>query len=225
MKFLAVQRPELTTVTAGWVAHVGSANERPGITGISHLFEHMMFKGTQTIGTTDSGRDLEIIEEQEKMQTQIREVYEQQRERYRRGEIDDPYAPDARPPELVELQKRFDELVDRAARPHGQERVRPDLHDRGRLRHERLHERTTSPSTSSPCPPTSSSSGSGWSRTGCSIPCSASSTPSATSSTRSGGCAPSRRRRASSTSSSTRCSGSRTPTPGPSSAGRRTSGC
>jgi len=111
MKFLAVQRPELTTVTAGWVAHVGSSNERPGITGISHFFEHMMFKGTATIGTTDSRRDLEIIEEQEKIQTQIREIYEQQRERFRLGEIEDPYAPDAQPLELVELQKRFEALV------------------------------------------------------------------------------------------------------------------
>ena len=39
----AARRP---AVAAGWVAHVGSANERPGITGIAHLFEHMMFKGT-----------------------------------------------------------------------------------------------------------------------------------------------------------------------------------
>lgn len=29
--------------------HVGSKNERPGITGISHLYEHMMFKGSKNI--------------------------------------------------------------------------------------------------------------------------------------------------------------------------------
>ena len=52
MKFLAVSRPELTTVSAGWVAHVGSSNERPGITGISHFFEHMMFKGTVKLRLT-----------------------------------------------------------------------------------------------------------------------------------------------------------------------------
>src|SRR2546427_135680 len=49
MTFLLVRRPERPTVTAGWVAHVGSSNERPGMTGISHLFEHMMFKGTHVI--------------------------------------------------------------------------------------------------------------------------------------------------------------------------------
>jgi len=29
---------------------VGSRNERPGITGISHLLEHLMFRGTPTYG-------------------------------------------------------------------------------------------------------------------------------------------------------------------------------
>jgi len=32
---------------------IGSANEVRGITGISHVLEHMAFKGTQEIGTTD----------------------------------------------------------------------------------------------------------------------------------------------------------------------------
>ena len=29
--------------------HVGSKNERPGRTGFAHLFEHMMFKGSQNV--------------------------------------------------------------------------------------------------------------------------------------------------------------------------------
>src|SRR5262249_54429896 len=50
MKLLLVPRHLSPTVSGGWIAHVGSVNERPGITGISHLFEHMMFKGTHAIG-------------------------------------------------------------------------------------------------------------------------------------------------------------------------------
>ena len=111
MKFLAVSRPELTTVSAGWVAHVGSSNERPGITGISHFFEHMMFKGSRTIGTRNIDRDLEIIEEQEELQERIRAIYRDQRERYRLGEIEDAFAGSERPPELIELAARFDALV------------------------------------------------------------------------------------------------------------------
>ncbi len=112
MNVLVVQRPELTTVSAGWVAHVGSANERPGITGMSHFFEHMMFKGSETIGTTNLVEDRRIMEEQEKLQEQIREIYRSQRKRHRLGEIDDPFSADARPRELVELERRFDELVE-----------------------------------------------------------------------------------------------------------------
>ena len=52
MKLLMVERHDDPSVSGAWLAHVGSANERPGITGIAHLFEHMMFKGTPVIGTT-----------------------------------------------------------------------------------------------------------------------------------------------------------------------------
>ncbi len=36
--------------------HVGSKNERPGITGISHLFEHMMFKGSKNFADKEHDR-------------------------------------------------------------------------------------------------------------------------------------------------------------------------
>jgi zinc protease len=38
---------------------VGSINERPGITGISHLFEHLMFRGTETLGPEEFSRILQ----------------------------------------------------------------------------------------------------------------------------------------------------------------------
>ena len=50
LKVLIVQRPELPTVRCILAFRVGSVNERPGITGISHMHEHMMFKGTYTMG-------------------------------------------------------------------------------------------------------------------------------------------------------------------------------
>ncbi len=36
--------------------HVGSKNERPGITGVSHLFEHMMFMGTDKLAPKEFTR-------------------------------------------------------------------------------------------------------------------------------------------------------------------------
>ncbi len=41
--------------------HVGSKNERPGRTGFAHLFEHMLFQGSQHVGTNDHFRHLQQV--------------------------------------------------------------------------------------------------------------------------------------------------------------------
>src|SRR5438552_9028195 len=113
MRWLLFERHDSPTVVGGWVAHVGSVNEREGITGISHLFEHMMFKGTRTIGTKDIAADLRIIEEQEQIRSQMRAELNVMRERLRKGEIDDVAKPENQTPRYRELEKRFEELVAR----------------------------------------------------------------------------------------------------------------
>src|SRR5512143_2305326 len=100
MRLLLVPRRDEPTVSGGWVAHVGSANERPGITGISHLFEHMMFKGTPTIGTKDYRQDVAIIAQQEKVRDEIRQEEAKMRAAYRRGESDDLLKPENKTPRL-----------------------------------------------------------------------------------------------------------------------------
>jgi hypothetical protein len=50
LKVLMVNRPEAPLIRCILAYRVGSVNERPGITGISHFHEHMMFKGTQSMG-------------------------------------------------------------------------------------------------------------------------------------------------------------------------------
>jgi predicted Zn-dependent peptidase len=111
MTLLLLPRTDEPTIATGWVAHVGSVNERPGITGISHLFEHMMFKGTMTIGTKDAKKDLEIIAEQEKVRAAMREEISKMRAAERRGEIDDITKPENRTARYKELEKQFDALV------------------------------------------------------------------------------------------------------------------
>ncbi len=53
MTFLVLERPQ--SPTAALVVHfpVGSVHERLGNTGIAHLVEHLLFKGSEEIGTTD----------------------------------------------------------------------------------------------------------------------------------------------------------------------------
>src|SRR5437899_12134728 len=111
MHLLIVHREGEATVAGGWVAHVGSANERPGITGIAHLFEHMMFKGTRTIGTKDYSQDQQVIAEQEKVREQMRYEEAKMREEYRRGQIDDLLKPENKTERLKELEKQFAQLV------------------------------------------------------------------------------------------------------------------
>jgi predicted Zn-dependent peptidase len=53
MKILMIQNSRVPRVVCHIYYKVGSINERPGITGLAHLHEHMMFKGTRMMGVTD----------------------------------------------------------------------------------------------------------------------------------------------------------------------------
>jgi predicted Zn-dependent peptidase len=111
MKLLMVVRHDSPTVACGWVARVGSVNEPPGITGISHLFEHMMFKGTKTIGTTDYAKDAEILARQDAIRAEMEKEYALLREMARRGEISaDIYDPANMTPRLKELKGEIEKL-------------------------------------------------------------------------------------------------------------------
>jgi len=111
MKLLMVERHDSPTVSAGWVARVGSVNEPPGITGISHLFEHMMFKGTKTIGTTDYEKGAAIMAKQDAVRAEMEKEYSLLREKLRRGEISGTiYDPENRTERLKELQAELEKL-------------------------------------------------------------------------------------------------------------------
>jgi predicted Zn-dependent peptidase len=111
MKWLLYEQHDSPTVAAFWTARVGSANEREGITGISHFFEHMMFKGTRTIGTRNIDEDLRLIEEQEKVRDAMRAEMEVMREKLRRGEIDDLQKAENWTERYRELDRQSDALV------------------------------------------------------------------------------------------------------------------
>jgi predicted Zn-dependent peptidase len=111
MRVLLVERHDGPTIACGWVARVGSANEQVGQTGLAHLFEHMMFKGTRTIGTRDAARDAELNRLQDKVYDQIMEEMDVLREKQRRGEIADMGAPGVRSERHRRLLGEMDALV------------------------------------------------------------------------------------------------------------------
>jgi predicted Zn-dependent peptidase len=61
MRFLIVERRESPTFAAYIRFKVGSVNEVAGQTGLAHLLEHMMFKGTTQFGSTDPVREQPLL--------------------------------------------------------------------------------------------------------------------------------------------------------------------
>jgi predicted Zn-dependent peptidase len=113
LKLLMVPRKGDPNVAAGWVAKVGSVNEAPGITGISHLFEHMMFKGTHAIGTNNIKENLQLIQEMDAVKAEIRQEEQKLIERQRLGEISDLTDPQNRTPRHQELLAKYEALLKR----------------------------------------------------------------------------------------------------------------
>ena len=111
MTVLLLPRPGDPNVAAGWVAKVGSVYERPGITGVAHLFEHMMFKGTSTIGTRNIESDLQLIAQLDEVKAEMRVEEAALLEAHRLGRIEDPNDPAGRSVRHRELIERFEALL------------------------------------------------------------------------------------------------------------------
>jgi predicted Zn-dependent peptidase len=78
MLFLVVERPTTPQVACRLSIRAGSALEQTGTTGIAHLLEHMMFKGTKNFGTLNPERDQKL---QEKIEAAYQVVLTEQGKR------------------------------------------------------------------------------------------------------------------------------------------------
>lgn len=62
LTILIYERPTAPVVSFFTHVDVGSVQEVPGITGLAHMFEHMAFKGTPTIGTKNYAAEKKAME-------------------------------------------------------------------------------------------------------------------------------------------------------------------
>lgn len=62
MRFIVLERHESPTVSFITYANVGGVDEPPGKTGIAHFLEHLAFKGTTRIGTTDYAAEQPLLD-------------------------------------------------------------------------------------------------------------------------------------------------------------------
>jgi predicted Zn-dependent peptidase len=61
MRFLVLENHSAPVFSSIIRFNTGSVDERPGITGSSHLLEHMLFKGTKVIGTSNYDAEVPIM--------------------------------------------------------------------------------------------------------------------------------------------------------------------
>lgn len=72
LTFLIMERHDAPVVTFTTWANVGSVDDPKGYTGIAHMFEHMAFKGTTTLGTTDIKKELADIKVEDSIFMELR---------------------------------------------------------------------------------------------------------------------------------------------------------
>lgn len=73
LKILMIEKHKVPVFSTIITYKVGSVNEHPGITGVSHLLEHMMFKGTKLFGTRDYEAEEPLIKEIDGLGRQLAE--------------------------------------------------------------------------------------------------------------------------------------------------------
>lgn len=100
LKFFVLERHEAPVVSFHTYADVGSVNEVKGITGMAHLFEHLAFKGTKTIGTKN-------YKAEAKAMARMDELFDEIKIERRKGEQADQQ-------KLEQLQKQFKDAQEEA---------------------------------------------------------------------------------------------------------------
>jgi len=100
LTFVVVERQEAPVVSFHTYADVGSINEPAGRTGLAHMFEHMAFKGTTSIGTTNIEKEMEALE-------RVEEIYLDLRKEKAKG----PQADSSR---IAQLEKQFENAQEEA---------------------------------------------------------------------------------------------------------------
>ncbi len=63
LRLLVLERPGDQRVACKIFTDFGGYNETPGDAGAAHYLEHLMFKGTETLGTTDWEAEAPLVDE------------------------------------------------------------------------------------------------------------------------------------------------------------------
>ncbi len=71
LHFIVAERHDAPVVSVHTYVNAGAMNDPAGSTGLAHMFEHMAFKGTETIGTTNWPSEKKAMDEIERAYDQL----------------------------------------------------------------------------------------------------------------------------------------------------------
>ncbi len=121
MTILVVERHNAPVMSTYIHYKVGSANEWPGMIGAAHLLEHMLFKGTTTLGTRDHAKEAPLLVREDSLRSAIvseerkREMYAFQRSIGIKDVPDNAATIEKLTGELEDVKLALDALVDKNA--------------------------------------------------------------------------------------------------------------
>jgi predicted Zn-dependent peptidase len=100
LHFIVLERHEAPVVSFHTYVNAGSVDDPKGKTGIAHMFEHLAFKGTESIGSTDPAAEKKALAEVER----IYDLVDAERNKLRKAD----------PEKIKKLQVELDEAIEKA---------------------------------------------------------------------------------------------------------------
>jgi predicted Zn-dependent peptidase len=116
LRLLVLEREGDPRVEAKIFTDMGAIHETPGLLGAAHFQEHLMFKGTPSLGTTDWGQEQPIRERMRDVEAELLEEKNRARNAIRHRGVFDDYRHVEETPRMRELREELAELEKKAAR-------------------------------------------------------------------------------------------------------------
>ena len=108
LRAIVVERPDSPTVSFVTYIRTGGIDDPMGESGLAHMFEHMLFKGTRTIGTKDYPKEEKILDQQDKVQAEIQAEKD-------KGQKADPARLKALQAKFADLEAQESKVIDEEA--------------------------------------------------------------------------------------------------------------
>jgi len=110
IRLLVIERPEESRVVSKIFTDMGALNETPGQFGSAHFLEHLMFKGTPTLGSRDWEREQDLHRQIEAAEDALIEALNKSRNDIRERGVFHDYQHKTTTPEIDELRALIDSL-------------------------------------------------------------------------------------------------------------------